>query len=726
MRRWLRGIVAVLALLSAVTLRAAEVPRSDKPVLLSADQITYDEELQLVVASGNVEISQNDRVLLADSVTYNQRSGTVSASGNVSLLEPDGHVAFADYVEITDDFREAVITNIRLLLSDRSKMAAASARRSGGNRTELYRAVYSPCELCKEDPTRAPLWQLKAVRVVHDQEEKRIEYRDAWMEIYGVPVLYTPYLSHPDPTVKRQSGFLRPSFGLSEDLGFTTNIPFFWAIADDKDATIEPMITTKQTAVLIGEYRHRVRNGSLRLGGSATVADRQEVQGGQTVTHENQFRGHVDSTGRFDINDYWRWGFDANRTTDKTYLRFYDFGSPRTLTSRLFAEGFHARNYAMARGLAFQGLRNSDDNQKSPIILPQLAYNFVGEPSRYGGYYTFDGDLLTLTRIDGRDSRRLSLRTAWNLPYVAPAGDIYLLTASLRGDGYWVDGVAPDSSSVDPSGDTDSGLAGRVFPQLAFNWRYPFARHLDTTHQVIEPIFGLVASPPGLNPGKIPNEDSLDVEFDETNLFDPNRFPGLDRVDSGPRADYGLKYSVLGDGGGMTSVFFGQSYRFTDNNEFADGTGLADQLSDIVGRLQISPNRYLDLVYRVRFDADDLALRRNELNLQAGPPALNLDLTYAYLDEKSGPTSDFGKRHEIRAAISSQITERWSARIAARRDIEEKRMLNYGLGVAYADECIELRTSVERTEYKDEEVDPDTRFLLTIAFKNLGEIGGQF
>jgi len=726
MRRWLRGIVAVVAMLAAVPLKAAELPRADKPVLLSADQITYDEELQVVVASGHVEISQDDRVLLADNVTYNQRTGTVSASGNVSLLEPGGDVLFADYVELTDDLREGVITNIRLLLSDRSKMAAVSARRSGGNRTELNRVVYSPCELCKEDPTRAPLWQLKAVRVVHDQVAHRIEYRDAWMEIYGIPVMYTPYFSHPDPTVKRQSGFLSPTFGASDDLGFTVRIPYFWAISPDKDLTIEPMITTEQRAVLIGQYRQRMRDGLIELGGSGTVADRQQFSNGKSVERENEFRGHIDSRARFDINDYWRWGIDANRVTDKTYLRFYDFGNDRTLTSRLFAEGFHARNYAMVRAMAFQGLRSSDDNDETPFVAPQFAYNFVGEPGRYGGYYTFDADLMALNRIEGRDSERFSLRTAWNLPYVSPAGDIYLLTASLRGDAYWVNKVAPDLNDPTPSGSTEEGFAGRVFPQLSFNWRYPFARHLDGVHQVIEPTLGLVASPPDLNPGKIPNEDSLDVEFDETNLFSPSRFPGLDRADSGVRADYGLKYSILGEGGGATSFFLGQSYRFTSDNEFDKGTGLHDQLSDIVGRVQISPNKYLDLLYRVRFDADDAALRRNELNLQAGPRALRLDVTYAYLDEKSGPTFEFGTRHEIRGAISSQITDSWDATIAARNDIEENRWLSYGLGLRYRDECIELMTSVERKTFRDEEVDPDTTFLLSVTFKNLGQVGGQF
>lgn len=726
MRGWLRGIVAVAALLAAVPVRSAELPSAGRPILLSADQITYDEELQVVVASGNVEISQDDRVLLADNVTYNQRTGTVSASGHVSLLEPDGHVAFADYVELTDDLREGVITNIRLLLSDRSKMAAVSARRSGGNLTELNRAVYSPCELCKEDPTRAPLWQLKAVRVVHDQEAHRIEYQDAWLEIYGVPVMYTPYFSHPDPSVKRQSGFLAPTFGASNDLGFTARIPYFWAISPDKDLTIEPMITTEQRAVMIAQYRQRVRDGLIELGGSGTVADRQQFSDGKSVERENEFRGHIDSRARFDINDYWRWGIDANRATDKTYLRFYDFGNDRTLTSRLFAEGFHARNYAMARALAFQGLRSSDDNDETPFVAPQFAYNFVGEPGRYGGYYTFDADLTALNRIEGRDSERFSLHTAWNLPYVSPAGDVYLLTASLRGDAYWVNRVAQDTDDVNPRGNTEDGFAGRIFPQLSFNWRYPFARHLDGVHEVVEPTFGLVASPPDLNPGKIPNEDSLDVEFDETNLFGASRFPGLDRADSGVRADYGLKYSVLGDGGGSTSVFLGQSYRFTSDSEFDKGTGLDDQLSDIVGRLQISPNKYLDLLYRVRFDANDGALRRNELNLQAGPRLLRLDVTYAYLDEESGPTFEFGKRHEIRGAIRSQITDTWDVTVAARNDIEENRWLSYGLGLRYRDECLELMTSVERKTFRDEEVDPDTTFLLSVTFKNLGQLGGQF
>lgn len=730
----MRSFAAACAVLIALLVSGAALTRAPRaqdlpdrtPVLLTADEITYDESLGIVVASGNVEIAQNDRVLLADTVSYNERAGTVTASGNVSLLEPTGEVMFANYVELTEDLKDGVITNIRLLLSDRSRAAAAVGRRIGGTRTELDKAVFSPCDLCKDDPSRAPLWQLKAVKVVHDQETKTIEYRDAWMEIYGIPVAYTPYLSHPDPTVDRKSGLLAPTFGGSEELGFTTQVPYYWVISPDKDATFAPIFTGRQGLVMAGQYRQRLVDGELRLDGSATVAERGKTKAGVDTVEKNAFRGHLDTEGRFDIDDHWRWGFDVDRSTDKTYLRLYDFSNERTLTSRLFAEGFHARNYAALQAYTFQGLRDDDDNGQSPIVAPLFDYNFVGEPGRYGSYFTADVNAMVLSRIDGRDSRRLSLRGGWTLPYTAPAGDIYTLDASLQLDGYHVSEVDPESDDPDSGGATKTGFTGRAFPQLAFTWRYPFVRRHDRFHEIFEPIAGFVVAPNGGNPGEIPNEDSRDLEFDDTNLFEANRFTGLDRVDGGQRLNYGARWSLYGNNGGSTSVFLGQSYAFSDNDAFTDGSGVEDQLSDIVGRIQISPNKYLDLLYRFRFDSDDLHGRRNEVALKAGPPALNLNLTYAFLDAEQGVEAEFGKREEIAGTLSSQITRYWSAYVGARRDLVQEEWLSYGGGLAYEDECFAIRGSVIRSFYEDEEIEPQTKFLVSVSFKYLGAVDADF
>ena len=723
------GALSLLILLASAALAqtaAENLLPDDVPALISADQVTYDENLGVVTASGNVEISQQDRILLADSISYNLRTNVVTASGNISLLEPTGEVFFADFVELTDDMREGFVRDIRILLTDRSRLAAAQGTRSGGNKTLMERAVYSPCELCREDPTRAPLWQLKAVEVEHDQEDKVIRYRDAWMEIFGVPVVYTPYFEHPDPTVKRKSGFLAPTIGSSEVLGVTYQQPYYWAIAPDKDATIAPIITTKQSVVMAGEYRQLFTNGELSFRGSGTIVDREDSDG---TTEDDELRGHIDSSGRFDIDETWRWGFDAQRTTDDTYLRVYNFSSDRALTSRAFVEGLTGRDYMAANAYAFQGLREADRDKESPIVLPMLDYNYVSEPGAAGGRYTVDANLLALTRREGRDSRRLSAAVGWELPYIGPEGGLYNIVARVQGDGYWVNKVDENSNDVDPSGDTFSGVTGRVFPQLALNWRYPWVRHGDVLQQVIEPVAQVVFAPNGSNPGKIPNEDSLDFEFDDTNLFSLNRFPGLDRVDSGSRFDYGIRWTGTTDAGSYASAFVGESYRLSEADIFSKGSGVEDNLSDIVGRVQVRPAEGLDLLYRFRLDKDDFSAQRNEIDLLVGPPALNLSLGYISVKAVEGEveeddTDSFGDREEVTWKLNSQLSRYWSASGGQRIDLEEGETLSSNIGLIYHDECFLIQTIVERTFFSDREIEPEDSFFVNVVFKHLGGASG--
>ncbi|MBX6321075.1 MAG: LPS-assembly protein LptD [Rhodospirillaceae bacterium] len=739
MRRTIVGVLLALGLLSAAGARAAERPAvplsqgpdKNAPVLLLADEVTYDRELGLAVARGNVEVSQNDRVLRADTLTYNERTRIVTASGHVALLEPSGEVTFAEYVELTDDLKEGVIKNVGLLLSDRqTRAAAAYAVRTGGTRTVLDKAVFSPCELCADDPTEPPLWQLKAVKVIHDQTSKTIEYHDAWLEIYGVPVFYSPYMSHPDPTVKRKSGFLLPTVGQSDQFGWFAEVPYFWVLSDDKDITISPQFQSRQGVtsskpgfVLDLEYRQRFRDGSLRLEGSATIADREREHDGVTSLETNQLRGHIDGEGRFDIDDHWRWGFDAERATDKTYLRLYRISDAGTLTSRLFTEGFYGRSYVTADAYAFQGLRSTDTDAQAPFIAPDVSASYVGEPDALGGYFNADADALVLTRTDGRDSRRLHGRVGYHLPYTAPAGDIYTLDASLTADGYWVEGVDPASDDVDPESETFSGFVGRVLPQVYGEWRYPFVRRHTRASEILEPILGLALAPTGGNTGKIPNEDSLEFEFDETHLFDPDRFAGLDRVDSGGRLDYGVKWSLLGDSGGYTSLLLGQSLRLYGDSEFPANSGLEDTLSDVVGRVEFQPTYNLDLNYRFRFDTEKGRFDRNELSLKAGPPILHGTLSYAFAATDSDDSDSGDTTEQVLASLTSQLSDHWSATVASRYDLDDDRPLSEGLALTYSDECFLMRLSVGRSHYRDDEIEPSTTFLFTVGLKYLGTFG---
>ncbi|MCZ6859875.1 MAG: LPS assembly protein LptD, partial [Alphaproteobacteria bacterium] len=365
-----RLIFAVLAmfLLATGPVLAQKAPSRSTPVLITADEVNYDRKRGIVVAKGNVEVSQGARVLKANSLIYNQKTKTVIAYGNVSLSEPTGEVIFADRIRLTDDLREGVVENFRMLFPDNTRVAANTAVRSGGNRTEMREAVFSPCRICPKHPDRPPLWALKARRVVHDQKARDIEYYDAWMEIFGVPVLYSPYFRHPDPTVKRRSGFLAPVLGNDSELGLSVTTPYFLVLGPDKDLTLAPTFYSKERPLLFAEWRHRVPNGRYDIRGSFTNVKRRDNTGGRVGGRQS--RGHVFTTGLFDINKTWRFGWDGGWTTDDTFLRRYDISSQSSIITAPFAEGFTGRDYAAVRGYYFQGLRVSDDAKRTPVILP--------------------------------------------------------------------------------------------------------------------------------------------------------------------------------------------------------------------------------------------------------------------------------------------------------------------------------------------------------------------
>ena len=710
----LAGIVPV-SLVGSV--HAQSRPSSDIPVLLSADEVLYNEDLGLVTASGKVEISQGDRVLQADSVTYNQKTNVVTASGNVSMLEPKGEVVFAEYIELTDDMKDGVARGFGILLQDGARLAGSGARLSGGTRRELANAVYSPCELCPKNPSRAPLWQVKAVRVIHDTEAKEVTYKDARLELFGVPIAYTPYLSHPDPTVKRKSGLLAPSFGNDSELGLFVKTPYFVVIDDDKDATIEPMFTTRERAAGIGQYRQRFDNGSLQTDGSLTYVRSRDPNG--NVESGDRFRGHLFATSRFDLDPTWRAGYDGGYVSDDTYLRRYKLSSQSVVTNHPFVEGYRGNNYAALQAYHFRGLRQRDSERTTPFVLPLADYNFVGDADDFGGRILGDANLMALHRQEGADSRRLSTRIGWTRPYTTQRGDIWTTSFTWQNDVYAVEDVA----TIGRPRQRLHGATGRSIPQARLDWRYPFVREMGAFRNVVEPMAAVIVAPNGGNPAKIPNEDSVDFEFDDTNLFSTNRFTGLDRVETSQRAIYGMKVSALGNKGGLSELFFGQSYRFRQDDTFEQGSGLDTKLSDYVGRLRLAPAEYLDGLYRFRNAQSNFTPVRHEVLTRVGPRALRLNVNYLFFKQTT-PTSEFGDREQIGLGLSSQFTERWAGRISHTRNLRgrDEGALSSLAGVTYEDECLLFDVAFSRNFTHDRDFRTSDSFLFRILFKTLGEV----
>lgn len=692
---------------------------SKKPAEIEADSMDYDKEAKIVTAEGKVEVTQGGIVLFADKVTYDQNTNVVKAIGNISIMEQGGNVMFADSMELKDDLKQGIIHNFKIKFIDDSRMWGTNAQRVNEKLTVLENIHYTPCKMCEENPEKPPLWQVRAKKATIDEKEQRVKYNHAFFEIKGVPALYTPYISHPTPDAKRKSGFLIPKYSTDKIFGTTVKTPYYYNISPNKDLTLTPIFTSKEGPILAGDYRHLFQSGSMNIKGSITNPNRVDVNGNEISG--NEIRGHIEGSGDFRITELWSWGFIGKRSTDDTYLEKYDFGEEDTLTSRVFATAIDNRNYIHTESITFQGLRENDDPGSTPLILPSVTAHYETLPGFHGSRFIADANLMVLTRDDGVSSNRLSLKGGWNIPHITKSGHVFELKTSLRGDAYFVDEVLENPS--DPNSQELDGSVARFIPEAKLSWKLPVVNKIYDRQVFLEPTANFIVSPYGGNPDKIPNEDAQDIEFSDENLFDSNHFTGYDRIESGPRFNYGLRGRVSDKDYGDLSFLFGQNYHFKENNNFSARTGLDDHFSDYVGRIGYHKDDKFNLAYRFRADDETFTLNRNEItaDVKIAPVTFNLD--YLSVDKNFDTTTTSqgnDNRELVIAGASVDLNNQWNVSGGGHRDLEDGEWVYTKANLLYKGDCVNVNFSWFKEFTRDRDIRPNTTLALQISLKNLG------
>ena len=409
------------------------------PATIKAEKMVYNPQTHEVSAEGHVEINQDKRILFADKVIYNQETDVADAVGHVVVLEPSGQVYFADKVRLNNELKVGVIKDFKAIMVDKSRFAANTATRVSDTITKLEQAVYSPCQVCKDNPNQAPLWQIKADKVKISEDSQSIMYHDAEMDVYGIPVLYTPFFSHPTPNSDNESGFLTPLYRNSSVFGPSVQVPYYFAIAPNMDLTLTPIFNSNYGDVLTGEFRHLTETGGYKI--KASITDPQKLDDAGNPVPGNQIRGHIEGVGKFDLDDDWAWGFSGKRATDDTYLSRYHFGGETNLTSTAYINQIKNRDFIEIRGLTFQGLSVGNDPATTPLVLPMTQTHFESAPGYLGSRLTLDTNTNVVYRETGPQSRRASVTGAYNLPVITPSGSLFDFTAKMRGDIYSVENV---------------------------------------------------------------------------------------------------------------------------------------------------------------------------------------------------------------------------------------------------------------------------------------------
>ncbi len=723
-------IIAGLAMLAAA-LTGAEQPgaqprpqsgpsapiRQDQPAFYQADQAEYDRERGVATLRGHVELWQDPRMLLADMVTYDRNTGVAIAKGHVVLLEPDGQTVFADEAELSEGMKQGVMAGMRALLAENGRLAANGARRIDGRINELTRVVYSTCDLCKDDPTKAPLWQIRAAEAVQDTDNKMIEYRDVVIDMFGFPVMWLPYLTHPDPSQKRASGLLTPNFGLSRHLGAFFGQPYYWVIDAQSDATITPMVATRNGPAVEVDYRRRFNDGMVSI--NASVA---------------QFSGdpgaHVFAKGQFAIDEVWRWGFDLQRTTSLNYMRdFRIAGTQTVLTSQAYLEGFGQGAWTRIDTRAYQALSTAVRSEKLPYVLPRYEYSFVSQPGWLGGRVSVDAGAFNIFRYSGTNTQRANLGLAWESNAVGRAGDVWNTRVQVESATYYAH-LFDQQPNFGPKGTVTSAQA---MPTAAVRLNLPFARNGGGWGtQILEPIGQVVVAPRGstYRGALIPNEDSLDQDFTDNNLFALNRFPGIDRMEGGVRFNVALHAAWFLPAGGTVDALVGEGFRARPDGAFLAESGLEKTASDIVSHLSYTPNKWFDITTRQRFDNRSMKIRFAEALAGYGPEWARFSTGYTYsvtnpfyyFDTAGGSALATKPRNEAIAGVATTYGP-YRLHTSARRDLQFNKMVSLAAGGSYEDECFIFDLSLQRRYTSINNDRGASTVLFEITFKTIGQFG---
>jgi LPS-assembly protein len=710
------------------------------PLYLQGDELVYDTRGNRVIARGNVEIFYNQNVLTADQVIYDRGANTLTASGNVELKDASGNVNRAEKMTLTDDFRDGFVQSLSIVTADESRITAERGERREGSVGEFSDATFTPC---KSEGNIPPLWCIGAKRIIHDQNAATISYQDAEFKFFGITVVYLPYFEHPDPSVKRRSGFLAPAYGSSNDLGVFTELPYFFSLDPSYDFTFHPRYMTEQGILWQGDWRQKLVNGKYEINLAAIDQDANDL--GSNVTNPQNldgWRGSVETHGEFSLSSWWSYGWNVIVESDDTFRRYYKLDSV-LLTDRVndvWMMGLSERSYFSAKLYQFGGLLVNDNDEAESLVHPIIDHNYVFQDPVLGGELSWKSNAMSLSRSESnnanvglvsRDMNRFVTEIKWRRRFTDTLGITYTPFGELRGDIYQLNYEDDDPNDAIDTTLDESFLRGLATGGVTVS--YPWVANVGSTTHVIEPIGQLVAHNASVRQDDLPDEDAKSLIFDDSNLFDTSKFSGYDRLETGIRANVGVQYTFDGPVG-HTRILAGQSFHLSGENAYSAGgdafnatSGLETDDSDYVLGVYLAPADMFRVIAQSRFDEDDFSLRREDLTAVFTYGPLLTQATYTYGDVFNETTGLYEEQQDILGYAALRLTDRWTIDGSLRYDIDANEVLTDSIRLAYLDECFMLSATYAETYIvnKGKDIDPDQTVMIRFELKHVGGFNYQ-
>ena len=693
----------------------------DDRVLLVADEVVSGDTQNEIIAIGNVEARNKGRRLLSDKLVYNRDTGIVTAVGNVTIIEADGTVSFADEVTVDDQLNSGLVNNFAARFPNNGVVAATTAVKEDGGRNSLSRVKYTACPVCAAKPE--PTWNIRARKAIQDTQKKEISYQDVVFEVKGVPVFYTPYFKHGDPTAGRQSGLLQSKPGRSSRLGYNLEQPYLYVIDDYSDITISPQISQYVNPIVFGDYRRKFYSGDLHIAGSVTNEKffaREGYKFGNT-----DWRGHIFADGKFNINDTWDWGFGVENASDDLYLARYSIRGQGTvrgpvritsnsLINQLYLEGKESDFYARVMGIGFQNLQGFAYRKNTPKVLPDMELHKVWQTDFLNGTIGANTSGVYLARNDDKlDSGRFSSSVNWRGQKIIGNGFLLKPSAEIKGDYFYYNHFRDASGN-----DVGTSNFSRFNANVATDFSIPLQRYTQNYKIILEPKLNLRIATTNDKSDQVVIEDAYNYENSYSSYFYNDVSAINDIYDSGASATLGMNLAVYDNSNNSINWFVGKQYRNKNNPLYNPLSNLDSKNGDYVSNLEIDFKKFLTLSGNVRIDGDTGELIRTEVSANINYKNLSVQTRYHELPQKYSATNanrELITSAQYKLGDYTLFADNW-------HDFKTDTNLKSRFGVSFGDACTDIRIYYEEINTTNRFVTPSKNFKIQIAFKTLGVI----
>ena len=705
------------------------VAKNDEGKQITSDKIIYNRSKQQLSTFGNSTLTDNKiGTLSAERFEYNLEERSILAEEKVKFVDNDKNTYYFSKLNSDDKFNEIIGTDINAdlnkeLLKSGDKFNEFIEPRFSGksatirnNITIVQDAKFTTCKKSNETDGCA-YWNLKAGQLIHDKELKKLTYKNVSLDLNSIPIIYVPYFSHPDPTVKRKEGFLAPSFSsLGDNLGSTIKIPYFYPLSESADFTINPVYYFKQNPLLLGEYRERFKNGDIVIEGGYTQGY-QKITSTQTAGSRNHLYGNLNLNFKDKILDESQFSTKIQRVNDPTYLRVNKINSTSDgfkknlvkendtkLTNEVSLNSFGNNETLNIKSAVYQNLTAIKTSDQYEYLVPEIIYskyNFLNNNNlnlnsnfRSLNSNTNQNKITFINNFDHSTSESFN----------SNLGVGYKFLTKINNINYYADHKNPNED-----------LNVQINPVVALDASLPLAKISKESEQYIIPrILTRYA------PGKMQNAKSNDITLNTDNLFSINRMNSDELIEKDFSLNLGLDWlwkekNINQTNPSEASFSAGQVLKFNNDLDMPTKSSLQNKNSDLVTKVTyLSPGNF-DFKMKNTLDNSLNHAYYNDVTLKTFLKQGEVNFNFY---EKN---SHIGSERYAKANLSSFITDSTKVKIETDRNLKTDMTNSHKLGIENENECIRYGIYFQKNFASDKDLKPATSVFFGVTLLPFGD-----